>query len=148
MVFHDCSFMMIALLLSQGTQVCARKHQRRHSDFRRGRRLGKYDHIIVWTRPPRPDWMDEETYAQEKKTGQVRLFGTRFLRCGMALGPSKQQEKTNVSVFRSALLSLWRRAATFRIPGFDYDSDALIIGPFSIFGNINLTLAKKVVNQQ
>jgi hypothetical protein len=40
---YYCSFMMIALLLSQGTHVCARKHHLRHSDFRRGKRLGKYD---------------------------------------------------------------------------------------------------------
>lgn len=60
---YYCSFMMIALLLAQGTHTCARKHQRRHSDFRRGKRLGKYDHLIVWTRPQRPEWMDEETYA-------------------------------------------------------------------------------------
>jgi len=69
---YYCSFMMIALLLSQGTQVCARKHHRRHSDFRRGRRLGKYDHIIVWTRPSRPEWMDEETYAQIPETLELR----------------------------------------------------------------------------
>jgi len=61
---YYCSFMMIALLLRQGTHTCARKHHLRHSDFRRGRRLGKYDHIIVWTRPQRPKWMDKETYAQ------------------------------------------------------------------------------------
>ena len=67
-----CSFMMIALLLSQGTQVCARKHHRRHSDFRRGKRLGKYDHVIVWTRPARPTWMDEATYAQIPKTLELR----------------------------------------------------------------------------
>jgi len=58
------SFMMIALLLSQGAQVCARKHQLRHTDFRRGKRLGKCDHLIVWTRPARPKWMDQETYVQ------------------------------------------------------------------------------------
>jgi hypothetical protein len=58
-----CSFMMIALLLQQGTQFCGRKHHRRHVDFRRGKRLGKYDHLIEWTRPERPAWMDEETYA-------------------------------------------------------------------------------------
>jgi hypothetical protein len=57
-----CSFMMIALLLGQNVQVCARMHQRRHVDFRRGRRLGKYDHIIVWTKPQRPTWMDQATY--------------------------------------------------------------------------------------
>lgn len=61
---YYCSFMMIALLLAQGTHTCARKHHLRHSDFRRGKRLGKYDHLIVWTRPQRPKWMDKETYAQ------------------------------------------------------------------------------------
>lgn len=61
---YYCSFMMIALLLARGTQVCTRKHQRRHSDFRRGKRLGKYDHIIEWVRPLRPEWMPEQTYAQ------------------------------------------------------------------------------------
>ena len=69
---YYCSFMMIALLLNQGTQVCTRKHQRRHSDFRRGRRLGKYDHVIVWTRPQRPTWMDEETYSQIPETLELR----------------------------------------------------------------------------
>ena len=69
---YYCSFMMIALLLAQGTQVCTRKHQRRHSDFRRGRRLGKYDHIIVWTRPVRPEWMDEATYEQIPETLELR----------------------------------------------------------------------------
>lgn len=65
---YYCSFMTIALLLAQGTHTCARKHHLRHSDFRRGQRLGRYDHLIVWTRPPRPKWMDEETYAQIPET--------------------------------------------------------------------------------
>jgi hypothetical protein len=69
---YYCSFMMIALLLSQGTQTCARKHHQRHSDFRRGRRLGKYDHLIVWTRPQRPAWMEKEAYAQIPETLQLR----------------------------------------------------------------------------
>lgn len=58
-----CSFMMIALLLARGCDVCTRRHQARHSDFRRGKRLGKGDHLIEWTRPSRPEWMDEATYA-------------------------------------------------------------------------------------
>ncbi len=58
-----CSFMMIALLLSRGVDVCARLHQRRHVDFRRGKRLGKYDHLVEWKRPAKPTWMDEATYA-------------------------------------------------------------------------------------
>jgi putative transposase len=58
-----CSFMMLALLLARGIDGCVRMHQRRHVDFRRGRRLGKYDHLIEWQKPPRPKWMDKTTYA-------------------------------------------------------------------------------------
>ena len=60
---YYCSFLMIALLLGRGVDVCARMHQRRHVDFRRGRRLGKYDHRVEWTKPVRPEWMDEAAYA-------------------------------------------------------------------------------------
>lgn len=49
-----CSFMMLAMLSLGGVQVCARLHQHRHSDFRRGRQLGKDDHLITWTRPAKP----------------------------------------------------------------------------------------------
>ena len=59
---YYCSYMMIALLLGRGVQTCARIHQRRKTDFRRGRRLGKYDHVIIWTRPDRPSWMDQAEY--------------------------------------------------------------------------------------
>lgn len=69
---YYCSFLMLALLLGQGTHVCARKHQKRHSDFRRGKRLGQYDHLIVWTRPDRPAWMDEATYARIPETLTLR----------------------------------------------------------------------------
>ena len=59
---YYCSFFLIALLLGRGVQVCARMHHKRHVDFRRGRRLGPHDHLIVWTKPARPDWMDAATY--------------------------------------------------------------------------------------
>jgi hypothetical protein len=73
---YYCSFLMIALLLQRRVDVCARLHQRRHTDFRRGRRLGKGDHLIVWTKPPRSDWMDEATYAALPQ--QLELRETRF----------------------------------------------------------------------
>lgn len=67
-----CSFMMIALLLGCNVHVCARLHQRRHIDFRRGRRLGKCDRLIEWTRPDKPEWMDEDTYALIPPTLSLR----------------------------------------------------------------------------
>jgi putative transposase len=59
-----CSYMMLALLLARGVQICTRLHQGRDYDFRRGQRLGEYDHLITWKRPERPDWMSPEEYAQ------------------------------------------------------------------------------------
>lgn len=70
---YYCSFMMIASLLNQGTDVCARLHHKRKSDFRRGKRLGKYDHLITWTRPQLcPTWMDQAAFEQIPETILLR----------------------------------------------------------------------------
>jgi hypothetical protein len=53
----------IALPLARGIDIVVRKHQHRRTDFRRGERLGKDDHLIFWTRPQRPKWMSAEQYA-------------------------------------------------------------------------------------
>jgi len=53
----------IARMRQRGVDVLIRQHQRRRTDFRRGRRLGKRDHVVSWIRPQRPAWMDPATYA-------------------------------------------------------------------------------------
>jgi putative transposase len=67
-----CSYAMLALLLLQNVDVVVRQHQRRHTDFRLGRRLGREDHVVQWQRPARPTWMDEEAYAAIPATLSVR----------------------------------------------------------------------------
>jgi hypothetical protein len=47
-------------------------HQRRKIDFRRGRCLGITDHIVIWPKPDRPEWMDEAAYAQMPDEIRVR----------------------------------------------------------------------------
>ena len=69
---YYCSFLMIALLMGHGVDVCLRIHHLRKVDFRRGRRLGHYDHVLHWTRPQRPDWMDPETYNCIPATLELR----------------------------------------------------------------------------
>jgi hypothetical protein len=69
---YYCSYWMIALLQQRGVGVAFRLHQRRHYDFRRGRRLGPDDHVVVWTKPQRPEWMTEEVYASLPATLPVR----------------------------------------------------------------------------
>ena len=67
-----CSYMMLALLMARGIDACVRIHQHRKVDFRRGRSLGKLDHLVEWRRPKCPEWMDEETYATIPKTITLR----------------------------------------------------------------------------
>ena len=69
---YYCSFLMLALLLTRGVQVCTRQHQQRRTDFRRGQRLGKHDHLVVWNKPQRPAGMDEATYATIPATLTLR----------------------------------------------------------------------------
>jgi hypothetical protein len=61
---HFCSFFEIAELQRRGVDAVLRQHQCRHTDFRRGVQLGRYDHLVIWEKPKRPEWMDEETYRQ------------------------------------------------------------------------------------
>ena len=61
---YYCSYFMICLLLAAKVDFVTRLHQRRTADFRRGTRLGPGDHMVVWSRPPKPEWMDQATYEQ------------------------------------------------------------------------------------
>lgn len=77
---YYCSYWMLALLMECGADACFRLHQRRHADFRRGRRLGRGDHLVTWTKPRRPAWMTEDTYArlpQQLTVREVRVTVTQ-----------------------------------------------------------------------
>jgi putative transposase len=74
---YFCSYFLLALFLARQVDMVVRQHQRRTSDFRLGRRLGKEDHLVQWQRPARPDWMNEETYATIPKTLEVRELNVR-----------------------------------------------------------------------
>ena len=70
-----CSYFMIALLLERGVDVVFHQHQRRKTDFAAGKRLGRQDHEVSWTKPERPDWMDQETYNRLPDQITVREMG-------------------------------------------------------------------------
>jgi hypothetical protein len=58
-----CSYWVIAALQDRGVDVVVRLHQRRKADFRRGRRLGREDHLVSWSKPQQvPDWMSRAEY--------------------------------------------------------------------------------------
>jgi len=66
------SYWLVALAQQVGVDVVFRQHQRRASDFRQGTRLGREDHVVVWTKPKRPAWLDEASYQALPETLTVR----------------------------------------------------------------------------
>ena len=79
---YYASYWLIALALTRGLDVVFRQHQRRRTDFRCGLRLGTDDHLVVLTKPKRPAWLDEATYAALPETLTVREVRTTVSRPG------------------------------------------------------------------
>ena len=79
---YYCSYFMIALLQELGIDFVARLHQRRAVNFRRGRHLGKEDHVVTWDRPQRPQWMDQQTYDRIPSSIEVREIRVRVRQPG------------------------------------------------------------------
>jgi hypothetical protein len=79
---YFASFFGIAPLRPRGLDGLFRMHQRRKYDFRRGRRLGVEDHVVRWTKPKRPEWMDEAVYAQLPETLEIRELRVKVQRDG------------------------------------------------------------------
>jgi hypothetical protein len=73
----------IALLRQRGVDTVVRKHQLRPTDFRTGKRLGKEDHLVVWSRPARPPWMLAEQYCALPATLTLRELRVRVSQPGM-----------------------------------------------------------------
>jgi hypothetical protein len=69
--FH-CTYWNLAMLSMRAVDLVSREHARRLHDFRRGKRLGRLDHVVQWQRPARPAWMDAQTYALIPQTLAVR----------------------------------------------------------------------------
>jgi hypothetical protein len=76
LILGDCGFTSFAdmyLLKQRGVDTVLRQHQMRTADFRRGKRLGHHDHLVIWRKPPcRPDWVSPEVYAAMPAEWTVR----------------------------------------------------------------------------
>jgi len=84
-VLADCyysSYWTLAGLHGQGIDYVGRQHHRRKTDFRRGQRLGREDHVVEWPKPVKPAWMDEQTYAELPEQLAVRELRVQVSRRG------------------------------------------------------------------
>lgn len=74
-----------------GVDIIFPQHASRHCDFRKGKRLGKKEHLVEWKKPTRPEWLDEESYADFPEKIVVREVSVTHKKPGF-------REKTRVLV--------------------------------------------------
>ncbi len=69
------SYFLIAMLMNKGVDIIFQQHATRKTDFRKGKQLGKRDHIACWKKPKiQPDWMSKEQYDSFPNKLCVREF--------------------------------------------------------------------------
>ena len=66
------NYWTIAMALVRGVDMLSHHDGRRSIDFRKGRRLGRYDHIVVWPKPQKPKWMSKRLYQRLPETLSIR----------------------------------------------------------------------------
>ena len=76
-----CSWSDMVMLKQRGVDSVTRLSKRR-ADFRRGKRLGKDDHIVQWPKPTKPRSMDRETYDALPEFLTVRETRVRVEQAG------------------------------------------------------------------
>jgi hypothetical protein len=76
-----CTYADLARLQGQQVDAVFALHASRRVDFRRGRRLGRHDHVVIWTKPRScPDWLSAEEFAalpDELRLREVRVCITK-----------------------------------------------------------------------
>jgi hypothetical protein len=69
-MFSD--YWTMALVSGRGVDLLSRQKGTRRVDYRRGRRLGRYDHVVAWHKPLRPAWMSKKLYQSLPDTLSIR----------------------------------------------------------------------------
>jgi hypothetical protein len=73
------SYQEVAALLAMGVDVVMRQHGGRPSDFRRGRKLGREDHLVEWQRGrQRRSWMSLPEFRRMPRSLVMREFRVRI----------------------------------------------------------------------
>jgi hypothetical protein len=75
------SYFCLAILIRKGIDGVFAAGTRR-VDFRGGEKLGKKDHLIVWEKPRRPEWMSQEEYDQFPPSIKIRELATSIEKPG------------------------------------------------------------------
>ena len=77
-----CAWTELVMLKQRDVDCVCRFTSHRKADFRRGKRLGKDDHIVTWNKPTRPRSIDRKTYDTLPDSLTIRECRVRLTQPG------------------------------------------------------------------
>jgi hypothetical protein len=77
-----CAWTEMVVLKQRGVDCVCRFTSHRKTDFRRGKRLGPGDHIVIWRKPTRPRTVDREMYDTLPESLTIREVRVRVAQPG------------------------------------------------------------------
>jgi hypothetical protein len=77
-----CAWTELVMLKQRGVDSVCRFTSHRRADFRRGKRLGKDDHIVTWHKPTKPRSIDKPTYDTLPDTLTIRECRVQIAQLG------------------------------------------------------------------
>jgi len=76
------NYWTVAQLMERGVDIVSYYDGKRLIDFRKGQRLGRYDHIVSWVKPQRPSWLNQRLYQRLPETLSMREVKVPVLQKG------------------------------------------------------------------
>jgi hypothetical protein len=77
-----CAWTEMVVLKQRGVDCVCRFTSHRKTDFRRGKRLGPGDHIVIWPKPTKPRTVDREMYDTLPESLTIREVRVRVAQPG------------------------------------------------------------------
>jgi hypothetical protein len=77
-----CAWTEMVVLKQRGVDCVCRFTSHRKADFRRGKRLGPGDHIVIWRKPTKPRTVDREMYDTLPESLTIREVRVRVAQPG------------------------------------------------------------------
>jgi hypothetical protein len=69
---YYCTYWLVAACLARGVQIVMKNHHKRDDNPPTARRINKHQRTVTWDRPPGPEWISDEVYAEQPATIDIR----------------------------------------------------------------------------
>jgi len=79
---YYCTYWLVGACRARGVHIVMKNHHKRDDHPAGARRLDRRERLVVWDRPPCPEWMSAEDYSAQPETIEIRLVDVQVVEAG------------------------------------------------------------------